>query len=502
MILPLLMIACGASSDPVPPGPADGPPDIVLISVDTLRADHVGAYGYARDTTPFLDRLAASGARFDHARSPSPWTLPSHTTMLTGLNPFTHLVVDDDVKVDLSVPVLPEVLKRAGYATGGFVSTLYVSRRFGFERGFDAFDDFDITSEKKNLRGEVDAEHTVDAALKFARARDGQPLFLFLHLYDAHYPYAAPAPYDSHFDRPGGKGDARYRNYFYHGEHPLEAEQLTHQIAQYDEEIRYLDAQLARLKEALGDREVLWMVTADHGEEFYERGHWGHAHTLYPEQLRVPMILAGPGVPAGAVIEQAVGLEDVAPTLAAAGGAAMETEGLDLRAHLGEAPPPARPFVASTSRFKTNRVGLWEAGERLDWDLKARRAALYADPLDATDLAKTHRDDVAAKKKRLMAILGEPWEADPGVVKVVGGVIVRDGALQRGPMKVTATRRFAVIPPPAAITHDGAGPWRVAGSALPREGAAVRYDGARGGAGVEMSDEEAERLKALGYIQE
>ena len=501
-LLTLSLTGCGLSGDDRPPARVDGRPDIVLVSIDTLRADHVGAYGYARDTTPFLDRLAAAGARFAHARSPSPWTLPSHTTLLTGLNPFTHLVVDDDVKVDLSVPVLPEVLQAAGYATGGFVSTLYVSRRFGFERGFDVFSDFDITDEKKNLSGEVDAEHVVDEALDFARARTDKPLFLFLHLYDAHYPYEAPSPYDARFDRPAQKGDARYRNYFHHAREPLDDAQLAHQIAQYDEEILYLDAQLARLHEALGRRDTVWLVTADHGEEFFERGSWGHAHTLYPEQLRVPMILSGAGVPAGRVIEPAVGLEDVAPTLAAIAGAVIEGDGLDLGPHLGDEPPPARPFIASTSRFKTNRVSLWEADERLDWDLRRRRTELYADPLDATDLARGRRDDAKAKKARLMALLGTPWEADPGAVTVEGGALIGDGAVLRSPLMVKEPRRFAVIPPDAAVSHDGAGPWRAGGGALPPADAAVRYDGVRGGAEVDLSDEETARLRALGYIQD
>ncbi|MEC8278166.1 MAG: sulfatase-like hydrolase/transferase, partial [Myxococcota bacterium] len=122
--------------------------DIILVSIDTLRADHLAVYGYERQTAPFIDSLAKSGTRFAWARSASPWTLPAHTTMLSGQLPAQHKVVDDTVSLSKDVPVLPELLQASGWNTGGFVSTLYVSRVFGFQRGFDQFEDFDIVEEE------------------------------------------------------------------------------------------------------------------------------------------------------------------------------------------------------------------------------------------------------------------------------------------------------------------------------------------------------------------
>ena len=138
-------------------------PNVVLISIDTLRADHLSAYGHDRETSPFFDQLAAEGVRYSFARSASPWTLPAHTTMLTGQLPLTHKVVDDELRLPAEVPVLPELMQQQGYATGGFVGTLYVSRVFGFDRGFDRFEDFDIHTEKANLGGGTTATDVVVA---------------------------------------------------------------------------------------------------------------------------------------------------------------------------------------------------------------------------------------------------------------------------------------------------------------------------------------------------
>jgi arylsulfatase A-like enzyme len=501
-----LLLGCSWLSGPpaLPPGGAR--PDIVLVSIDTLRADHLGAYGYtARETSPFLDGLAAGGVRAEHFRSPCPWTLPSHTTLFTGMLPQTHRVVDDDVKVDLSLPVLPEVLRGRGYATGGFVSTMYVSRKFGFERGFDAFDDFGLTTEKENLKGEVDAEDVVDAALEFLEGQQGKEAFVFLHLYDAHYPYAPPSPHDERFDRPSNDDDLRYRKYSYFKKNPPTPEQMAHQVVQYDEEIRYLDGELARLKAVMDEagREAIWIVTADHGEEFLERGSWGHAHTLYPEQLRIPLIMAGPGLPEGAVMQGVAGLHDLAATVSALTGEPMGGDGVDLSPYLsGSIRLPDRAFVSGTSRFKTNRIGLWEDGLRLDWDLVKRSAELYADALEEDDVARERREDVRRLQGRLTDLLGAPWEASSGPVTVSQGVALADGQLLASPLKVSEPLSFAVVPADAEVTVDGQGPFRAAGGPLPGEGLPLRYAGQQLGSAAELSDADRERLKLLGYVQD
>jgi len=355
LTMALLASACGLPDIPDPvllPSGDPTRPDIVLLSVDTLRADHLSSYGHSRPTSPFIDSLAAQGQRYTQARSASPWTLPAHTSMMTGQLPTTHLVVDDSLALDPQTRVLPELLSAAGFHTGGFVSTLYVSRVFGFDSGFERFEDFDLHTEKKNLSGQVTMDRVVREALQWwAGLPSGAPVFLFLHTYDAHYAYDPPGAYSRHFDRAPEKGDPKYKNYHHFKKNPLSDEQLEHQRAQYDESIRWIDDQLRWLAEsaAISGRQVRFVITSDHGEEFGERGSWGHAHTLYAEQLHIPLIMSGPGLSAQ-VIDTPVGTQDIAPTLLRWAGvtSGLSADGVDLGpiaagAPLDRAFPPRPP---------------------------------------------------------------------------------------------------------------------------------------------------------------
>ena len=211
-------------------------------------------------------------------------------------------------------------------------------------------------SEKKNLSGTVNAEDIIDQAISwFAKQSADEPVFLFLHFYDVHYAYEAPAPYDSHFDRPDKKGDLKYKNYFYFKKKKVKKSQREHQIAQYDEEILYVDAQLKRLSEELkGKRQnVRWVITSDHGEEFWERGSWGHAHTLYNEQLHIPLIVSGQDIPKTVLDENWVGNHDIAPTIASWAGLDMPGDGLDLNPFIqGSSILPERAMIAETTDLK------------------------------------------------------------------------------------------------------------------------------------------------------
>ncbi len=505
----ILALACSRSA-PLPAGDV-ARPDVVLVSIDTLRADHVSAYGAKNPTTPFLDRLAAEGVRFAHARSPAPWTLPSHATMLTGQLPARHRVIEDDLRLSPEVPMLQERMKAAGYATGGFVATFYLSRIYGFERGFDAFEDFGLHDEKVNLKGEVTASEVVDEALRWMGTLPaGEPAFIFLHVYDAHYAYDPPAPYDTLFDRAPEDGDARYKKYEWHRKHPLDETQLAHQRAQYDESIRYVDDQLARLQGALAaaGRSARWVVSSDHGEEFGERGSWGHAHTLYAEQLHVPLIVAGPGVPAGRVVQDVVGLHDVAPTVATlAGATGLEPDGIDLGPLMAGVAAPLRVFLGETSRFSSNRVSLLSGALRLEWDLVSGRRELFdviADPKEAKDLALTQPDALARLTTALESALGAPWEAREE------GKIVSDGAILAGgrvdELLVRPGQRFAVLPHDAAVRviSDGVarGPWSATGGVFPTAVDPVAVDSEGLAGEVKLNDEQREALEALGYVQD
>lgn len=506
----LLLMAC-AGEPGLPPGDA-ARPDLVLVSVDTLRADHVSSYGYSRETTPFLDRLAAAGTRFSRARSSAPWTLPSHTTMLTGQTPRHHRVVEDDLRLAKDTPMLQERLQAAGYATGGFVATFYLSRTYGFERGFDTFDDFGIDDERQNLKGEVLASDVVDRALRWIGSLPpGKPAFVFVHVYDAHYAYDPPAPYDRLFDRAPARQDERYKKYeWYKDGRPLEQEQLDHQIAQYDESIRYVDDQLARLSAALerAGREARWAVTADHGEEFGERGSWGHAHTLYAEQLHVPLILSGPGIPAAKVVDEVVGLEDLAPTLAGlTGTSGLVADGLDLGALMGGASLPTRAFVAETCRFSTNRVGVLSGDLRLEWDLRTGERELFdlgADPVERYDLASTRAEDVARLSELIRESYGTPWTARSSGTVSAGSFLTDQ---PQSTLAVSPGQRFVALPtdgPVAFIGPDGsrAGPWYPAGHTPPGAEDPLQLDASGATGQVSLSDAQREALEALGYVQE
>ena len=260
------LLACSSSEPQIKKGDT-ARPDVIMVSIDTLRADHLSSYGHHRPTSPFLDRLASEGTRFDHARSNSPWTLPAHLTMLTGQLPVTHQVTDDHLALDPSVRVLPEAMVEAGYATGASVATLYVSRKFGFDRGFDFFDDHGIDNEKKNLRGEVVATDIIGEAVEWIESlEEGKPFYLFLHFYDVHYHYDPPPPFDTMFDRAPAKSDRRFTNYYRHKKKPLTKKQKAHQLAQYDESIAYVDAQLGGLYDALdkAGRKQRCLLVASH----------------------------------------------------------------------------------------------------------------------------------------------------------------------------------------------------------------------------------------------
>jgi arylsulfatase A-like enzyme len=289
--------------------PGDAPVDrVILVTLDTVRADYIGSYGATQAHTPNFDTVAAEGVRFDVAISPTPLTLPSHASLMTALDPPAHGVRHNGIhRLSGEIPTLAERLRADGFATAAFVGALVLDARFGLDRGFDAYDD----TMSGRLSGHVGyAERTADAVADAALAwldRAPERFFLWLHFYDAHAGYDPPPGFASAFaSRP------------------------------YQGEIAFVDSQfgrvLADIRRRWPDGGTLLVVTADHGESLGEHGEASHSYSVYDATQRVPLLMSGPGLPRAHVVAEAVRLVDVAPTVIGLAGAEPlpEVEGLDL----------------------------------------------------------------------------------------------------------------------------------------------------------------------------
>lgn len=296
VVLALLALACGR--DPAPPVapsvPAPARPSVLLVTIDTLRADRVGCYGRAGAGTAALDRLAAEGTRFERARTAVPITLPAHASILTGLYPMHHGVHDNGIAtLGPAARSVVESFHTAGYSCAAFVSAFVLSRRFGLDQGFAVYDEVRAQYALSGLVEERPADQTVDAALAWL-ATAQEPFFLWVHLFDPHQPYRPPPPFAERFA-----------------------------ADPYQGEIAFADAELARLLGAARTRageRLLVAATADHGEGLGEHGERTHSAFLYDSTLRVPLILSGPGVPVGEVVAEPVLTIDIAPTLLSLAG--------------------------------------------------------------------------------------------------------------------------------------------------------------------------------------
>ncbi len=308
--------------------PQPEPRNVILISLDTLRADHLGAYGYKRPTSPNMDKLASESVLFRNAYATSPWTLPSHVSLLSGLDCPTHGVRSSANRMDPGDITLADRLRQAGFETAAFTGGGFVSGLFGMNKGFEVF------RARAKLSDAAQAGQLSRTVRPWIRENAGRSFFLFLHTYQVHNPYSCPQPYDTMFLDPdatlrqldmsplGYNHENRYK--------PPESEAyLRNVIALYDEEIRYTDEVLiapliAELK-SLGiyDRTMI-VITADHGEEFFEKGGWLHTHALYEPLLKVPLIIKYPGSrDAGARVDRRARITDIMPTI-------LEEMGVDL----------------------------------------------------------------------------------------------------------------------------------------------------------------------------
>ncbi len=269
------------------------PASLLLVTIDTLRADRVGAYGWASARTPALDGLAARGARFDRAFANAPVTLPSHASLLTGLLPPGHGARHNGMRVAPGVATLAEMLRAQGFRTAAFVAAFPLDRRFGLDRGFELYSDQLPRESDGRLNNERPGRVVVDEAIAWLNDRRAERCFLWVHLFEPHAPYEGdPARETPGFVRPVGD--------------------------RYDDEVARADVEVGRLLASLGEggSSSLVVVAGDHGEAFGEHGEIAHSVFVYDTTLRVPLIMAGPGVPgSGVVVSEPVSLVDVLPTV-------------------------------------------------------------------------------------------------------------------------------------------------------------------------------------------
>jgi arylsulfatase A-like enzyme len=418
-------VACGADAGGgTGTGSRGTPPNVLVIVVDTLRADHLGCYGHDRPTSPSIDGLAASGVRFEHAYSAAPWTMPAVASMLTGLPPAAHAVETLRHMLPDNATTLAERLSEHGYATAAVVSHMLVSSRYGFDQGYEVFDEREAQGHDHVSTPGVTA--TASALLRLLAGGE-RPFFLFVHYFDPHFNYLPHAEFDfaptsvGTLDGTQGIEELRARL------DELTPQEFAFLTDLYDEEIRLTDDGVGVLMgqlDALGLADsTLVVLTADHGEEFGERGWLGHVNSLHDELVRVPLIVRRPGERRRNVVVPApVSTMALAPTVLDLLGLAVRSESFlapSLRRWLedpsADAPGPVYSAV-NMARLEPGDPRLARLSGVVHWPHKLvhdeahgtrRLYHLVDDPGELDDIA-SERPGVAA----FMGTLLEAWARD------------------------------------------------------------------------------------------
>ncbi len=401
---------------PLPSG-ANGR-SILLVSLDTLRGDRVGALRDGRPLTPSLDALARRGTLFEQATSAAPWTLPSHASLFTGRLPYSHGARTEHQAVRPDLATLAERLRESGYRTAGFTGGGYVASYFGFDQGFDLYEDHDETRE--GGPGPI-----FQAALSWIEGVGKAPFFAFVHTYEVHYPYTHADFVDAGSRSALGPLGVRELEAIHRGERVLTPAEREVVKRLYDGDVVSADRQVGALLEELGKHGILdslvVVVVSDHGEDLWdhdERRSPGHGHSLYEELLHVPLIVSSPGlVREGERIRMPVSLIDLAPTLLDLAGlpGLAQAEGRSLAQVLEQGgEPESRPIIAESIEYGPDRFS------RREGDLKIVLAPLpdrynsgvelAVRPVEIFDLSQDPHE-----RTRLVSLpavrTGEPLEA-------------------------------------------------------------------------------------------
>jgi arylsulfatase len=408
-------------------------PNIILVSVDTLRPDHLGCYGYRRDTSPAVDQFAKESLRFEKCFAQAPNTRPSCSAILTGFLPHETKVLSNRYALPAGVNSIAEILKQQGYKTLAVVSNFVFTGGSGFEQGFDFYDD--QMDEEELIRGvpERIAEHTTSAAVSLMRLNSKDSFFIWIHYQDPHGPFTPRSPYNEMFldhrlepielktnkSESGVGGIPSYQKLPGYSDY-------HHYVAQYDGEIRYMDEHLRRLFQAIKDLgmydDALILFTADHGEGMGERDYYfAHGEFVYNNLIHVPLIVRYGADPKG-VRREAVQTLDIVPTILEVAGIAPAP---DLRGSslLGEIPPGRAIFSERPGKY-----ALFQDGLKLIQDHDLRTVELYNMDDDLVETVNLASDTRFGSQAGLMAselerirkkdrLLGKARSEKPGISK-------------------------------------------------------------------------------------
>jgi arylsulfatase A-like enzyme/Flp pilus assembly protein TadD len=394
----LLLTSCRTTDQRTGGGASPRRLNVLLVTIDTLRADRLGCYGYRSIETPNLDRLAQRGTLFENAVAQAPLTAPSHASIMTGLYPTRHKVRDTGGFVlPSSSTTLAAILQRDGWDTAAFVAAAVLKKRFGVNQGFAVYDDeMPAAPAGSGDAAERRAADVVDRATKWLDTQSGKPFLLWVHVYDPHLPYDPPSPFrEKYADRP------------------------------YDGEVAYTDQQLGRLLDTVSKKSgenTIVAILSDHGESLSEHGEYSHGVFLYDTTLRVPLLMAGPGVPAGVRPKQQARTIDLLPTL------------LDL---IGIKTPDGLDGTSLAPTFQGREVAAYSYAEtmfpklNMGWAelrgirtsrwkyIRAPKPELYdlvQDPAETQNVIAGHPDEVKDLEARLSAVAGNGEKVEPAAV--------------------------------------------------------------------------------------
>jgi len=415
ILLLLSLLAFSASAC----GKAKQPP-IVLIVIDTLRADHVGAYGYARSTTPALDAFAKQGVRFTHTYAPASWTVPSMNSLFTGVYPPKHGVVYAEIEnvtvanqqtMSKKFITLAESLQAAGYATFGISANYHMHEQYGMDQGFDHYKTFWFAD-----REAVDGQLEIFLPQMQRVQKQGKPYFLFVHYFDPHHPYKINKGFTERMapeldlELVQKYSTTKFVDWAQDGVFLREPDKMQMLVDLYDGEVAACDDSVAKLLQNLpGYKQALVVLTSDHGEAFGEHENMIHGRDLYAETVDVPLAIKLPGgKQAGLTIDTPVSLIDLYPTLATLAGAQRPKylDGVDLAPLWSGQAPPERLLYSFTERVREN---VWAAvigpQYKLIHSVAENKFMLFDRLNDAaeTDNVYKRHYDLALEYRRLLA---------------------------------------------------------------------------------------------------